>query len=216
MHWMEHLFQEMEGATNMRNIIIISIVIVMLLFAGCRTDNQELPMANSFSASDEVSSDSVVIVPATIESELKPQESPATTHEPSNCPSASIATESFDSMNFRPYTEFNVRTNYDVTLARITRFNDRTDYTYYNQTLDFADFYMEILSFDPFSESETLCLSFSFPDSWDKIALEWMKRQGILLQFEIDGRPVNAFRERTVETIGNTQTIVYRKCLLDE
>jgi hypothetical protein len=213
---MEHLFQEVEGVANMRNIIMTSFVIVVLLFIGCHTDNNELLIADDSPASGEASIDSVIIIPETIESELKPEESAVITHEPSNSPSASIVMDPFDSQSVYPYTELNVKTNYEVTLARITKYSDRTDYTYYNQTMDFSNFNMEIVSFDPSSESEALRLKLSFPDSWDQMALEWMKRQGMLLQFELDGKPVNAFLERTVETLGNTQTIVYRKCLLDE
>jgi len=92
-------------------------------------------------------------------------------------------------------------------------------HTFYNETIDYTGLRLEALAFAPESEDEALRLSVSLPETWDESLCQWMRREGLRLRFDVDGKQADAFREREIlpaENDAHAYEIIYRKCILDE
>jgi hypothetical protein len=116
-----------------------------------------------------------------------------------------------------PYAEQTGETVFPVTVNTREKRDGVWTYTYRNITVDCSGLRLEVLSFDPYSETEALKLCVTLPETWDEKTCEWARREGIHLRFEVDGKPVDAFRERVI-TVQNKNEfeVLYRKCILDE
>lgn len=105
-----------------------------------------------------------------------------------------------------------------TTLVSRNMVNGVQENTYYNETLDFSQLQLEILSFDPTSTTEALHLKVTMPADWTDTVQAWMRKEGLRLRFAVDGRSVDGFRQRELkyEEGSNTFEIAYKKCILDE
>lgn len=142
---------------------------------------------------------------------------PETESAETDTPTEEQPTFAFTQDMVSPYAAQTGETSFPVTINTRTRKDEGWEYTYRNQTIDCADLRMEVLSFDPYSETEAMKLRVALPGDWDETLCKWASREGLHLRFEVDGKPVDAFRERVI-TVQNKNEfeVLYRKCILDE
>lgn len=107
---------------------------------------------------------------------------------------------------------------FGTTLISRNMVNGVQENAYYNETLDFSQLQLEILSFDPTSTTQALRLKITMPADWTDTVQSWMRKEGLRLRFAVDGRNVDGFRQRelTYEEGSNTFEIIYKQCILDE
>ena len=88
---------------------------------------------------------------------------------------------------------------------------------YRNESVSYDGLTVELLSFDPEAEGAALRLRVTPPEEWGGELCAWLRRSGLRLSFEVDGRQVNAVREREITVLedGRAFEVTYARCILD-
>ncbi len=142
-----------------------------------------------------------------IPSGTSPIETPALTPEPM----------SFSSSDASPYTNEPTVTVLETTLFSYDKTDKGETVTYENKTIDYTDLSVQIVSFSPGQNSEALKMLISLPESWSAELRNRIIVNTLCFSFEVDGRPVDAFRDKTIDQHDEyTYLISYGSCLLDE
>lgn len=117
--------------------------------------------------------------------------------------------------NVVPYNSNTVQTELEMTVFDSNNSKDGVLFSFHNQTVDFQNMKIEVLSFDPASDNEACKLRLSFPSSWNEAFCHTMVSQLLHFRFEIDDQPADAFRDRAIMQLSShTYELVYRHCLL--
>ena len=106
----------------------------------------------------------------------------------------------------------------ETTLTTVTALADGTwERRYRNESVSYDGLTVELLSFDPEAEGAALRLRVTPPEEWDGELCAWLRRSGLRLSFEVDGRQVNAVREREITVLedGRAFEVTYARCILD-
>ena len=106
----------------------------------------------------------------------------------------------------------------ETTLTTVTALADGTwERRYRNEAVSYDGLTVELLSFDPEAEGAALRLRVTPPEEWDGELCAWLRRSGLRLSFEVDGRQVNAVREREITVLedGRAFEVTYARCILD-
>lgn len=93
--------------------------------------------------------------------------------------------------------------------------NEYWKHTFYNEQLDYLGLQIEILECVFSDAVPAIKLRVTLPQNWPEDVSNWMRREGLRLQFEIDGQQVDAFRQREVSYLnGDQYEISYETCIL--
>lgn len=187
----------------------ILVLSVTMACVACGTENET--NNEVFATTSPVLEQSVVSVPTESVSNDTATAVPAqATTDPDHTPLPEYAT---DTPEPTAYTGV-----FGTTLISRNMVNGVQENTYYNETLDFSQLQLEILSFDPTSTTEALRLKITMPADWTDTVQAWMRKEGLRMRFAVDGRSVDGFRQRelTYEEGSNTFEITYKQCILDE
>ena len=105
----------------------------------------------------------------------------------------------------------------ETTLVAREEAGNAWKHTYYNEVLDYSDLCIEVMEFSPDGDADALSLKVTLPANWSDDISSFMKREGLRLRFDIDGRQVDAFRQRSItpQDDAHTYTLNYHKCILD-
>ena len=116
-----------------------------------------------------------------------------------------------------PYDRNVTQTIIEMTIYDSSKTKDGILFSFHNQTVDFQDMRIEVLSFDPASDNEACKLRLSFPASWDEALCYNMISRLLHFRFEIDDHPIDIFRDRVImQSSSHTYELIYRHCLLKQ
>lgn len=103
-----------------------------------------------------------------------------------------------------------------VTLVQRTPLDSGWAHTYCNLPVDFNGLRLELIAFSFDGADPALTLRISLPAHWSVEVRDWMRREGLRLCFALDGRQVDAFRQREIHPSadGTGYAVVYRQCIL--
>ena len=170
-----------------------------LLLIGCTIPKDEEPVAAGTESSGIRTENQTALESASV----------------ANTPEIPFEWDGFDASMVSDYTDATAPSKQEITLCRVSEENGVYFHTYYAKKLDATDLQMEVLSFDPLSEAEALHLLVKLPEAWDRETIDWLAKEGLALQFEIDGQQADAFRERYITAVDHEIDIMYRRCILD-
>lgn len=113
--------------------------------------------------------------------------------------------------------QFNDTTSFYSTIKEYRDGNGFSETIYHNELIDYDGLFLEVLSFTPNSNDEVIRLSVTMPSAWNNTVKKWFIHDGLFLNFYIDGKHVDAFRQRSITPIDeNAFEITYRQCILNE
>lgn len=106
-------------------------------------------------------------------------------------------------------------TAFPVTIISYDFHDSYIESKYYNDCLDFENVNIEIQSMNLNANTNTLHLSVTIPSEWKDEEKEWFIREGLCLNFYLNGEHVDAFRERELLLIADNRfEIIYNTCIL--
>ncbi len=106
-------------------------------------------------------------------------------------------------------------TENSVTVREIQQMDGYSLFEYHNEKLDFASFKIEVVSFDPESQTEALRLHIIMPNDWCDVVKTWFQKEGLCIDFRVNQKHVNAFRQKKIQSADEGFDIVYQKCIMD-
>ena len=126
-----------------------------------------------------------------------------------------VVTYAFSLDQVSPYVQSTTQTAFDATLCEHVKTNDGWEYRFHNETVEYRDLKISVTAFDPSSETEALKLSITVPANWNDSFEKEMIEKRLHFVFEIDGRQVDAFRDRIITRVSSHEyELVYKTCLL--
>lgn len=116
------------------------------------------------------------------------------------------------------YAEITASHIQDITLVTRQPMNSGWTHTYYNQSIEFEGLRLELLSYSLNGDTPALSLRCTLPAHLDAETNDWLRREGLRLCFELDGRQVDAFRQRKIGPLTEEGSfeITYDQCILTE
>ncbi len=186
----------------MKRIMIMLLAMLLIGCVGNTNDAIELPPETTGMELTET-----VALPT---ADPKP---PEKTAEPTFTPEQVRYTISPDQVV--PYAPDATQGTIGTTLIRQAQMKGALVYSFRDVALDWTDLQLAVLAFDPDSEMEALKLRVTLPESVDETLLKDLIETNLHYRFEIDGRQVDAFRDRIVKQISShVYEVAYRRCIL--